>query len=199
MKKILCAALHGMFSLFLLSACSSLGIPTVHPLPSPIPKAAAGSNALPTSTSPGSEIDYDHLRVAMKQADISSAYLTEYGLKREPTAGRKFLWINILIENIGLSEHGLPSAEHFSVLYGTSEFKPGYGYREGDVDYSTLKPIIYQGQKVDAWLRFEIPADAGLQDLQFAFLPESFQVSFSFPSSGYPWADHPIYLWQCGR
>jgi hypothetical protein len=50
---------------------------------------------------------------------------------------------------------------------------------------------------VDAWLRFDIPADLELQDLSFVFLPESSQLSLGFSSSDYSWADHPIYLWTC--
>jgi hypothetical protein len=50
---------------------------------------------------------------------------------------------------------------------------------------------------LDAWLRFDIPADAELKELQFAFLPESFQISVSFSPGNYPWGDHPIYLWTC--
>jgi hypothetical protein len=50
---------------------------------------------------------------------------------------------------------------------------------------------------VDAWLRFDIPADLELKDLWFAFLPKSSQISVGFSSSNYPWADNPIYLWTC--
>jgi hypothetical protein len=56
---------------------------------------------------------------------------------------------------------------------------------------------LVQGQEVDAWLRFDIPAALELGALQFAFLPESSQVSTGFSSSEYSWGDHPIYLWTC--
>ena len=56
---------------------------------------------------------------------------------------------------------------------------------------------LVQGQTVDAWLRFDIPAALELQDLQFAFLPESSQISTGYSSSEYSWGDHPIYLWTC--
>jgi hypothetical protein len=102
-----------------------------------------------------------------------------------------------LLKNIGQVEHPLPAIEHFSALYGTSEFKPSYGHRQGNTDYTALKPVVYQGQQVDAWLRFDIPASAELKDLQFVFLPESLLVSTSFAPTDYPWADHPIYLWSC--
>jgi hypothetical protein len=197
MRKILCAALNGLLSLLMLTSCESLGYPTVHPLPPAIPKTDMRSEVLPTPVSPGSAIENDDLRVTMKQAELTSDYMTEYGSMREPPAGQRFLWINILVENIGQKEHSLPAVEHFSVLYGISEFKSSYGYRKGNQDYSTFKAIIYQGQQVDAWLRFDVPVDASLHALQFVFLPASSQVSFSFPASGYPWADHPIFLWQC--
>ncbi len=146
----------------------------------------------------GWEIVYDDLWVTMSQAEVTSSYITEYGSKRNPTSGTKFLWVQLLLKNIGPIERPLPTGEHFSLLYGASEFKPVYGHRQGHADYLTLKPVVYQGQQVEAWLRFDIPASAEPEALQFAFLPESLRVSTSFAPADYPWADHPIYLWLCG-
>ncbi len=140
---------------------------------------------------------YDDLQVEMSAAELTTGYLTEYGSKREPPVGAKFLWIHVLLKNIGQSERKLPAPEHFSALYGETEFKPSYGHRKDYTDYTALKPIIYPGQQVDAWLRFELPAAAELKDLQFAFLPESVQISVAFSPGEYPWGEHPIYLWTC--
>jgi hypothetical protein len=123
--------------------------------------------------------------------------LTEFGSTREPPAGKKFLWIHIVLKNIAQQEQDLPAPEHFSALYGTTEFKPTYGHRKDYADYMALTTNIVQGQEVDAWLRFDIHAAAELQDLWFAFLPESSRVSIAFSPSAYSWADHPIYLWAC--
>lgn len=133
----------------------------------------------------------------MDQAEITDSYLTEYGSNREPTGNNKFLWVHIILINISQNEQSLPDAEHFSALFATSEFKPAYGHRKDHTDYTTLIEVINQGDEVDAWLRFDIPTDAELADLTFAFLPESTQVSFGFSSNEYFWADHPIYLWTC--
>ena len=65
------------------------------------------------------------------------------------------------------------------------------------MDYMILTPILAQGQEVDAWLRFDIPAAMDLKQFLFAFLPDSSQVSIIVPSSGSSWADHPTYLWTC--
>jgi hypothetical protein len=140
---------------------------------------------------------YNDLQVVMSQAEITTGYVTEYGSTREPPAGGKFLWIHILLKNIGLGELNLPAPEHFSVLYDSSEFKSTYGHRKNHTDYTALKTTLYQGEEADAWLRFDIPGDAQLKGLQFAFLPESSQVSIGFSSSDYFWGDHPIYLWMC--
>ena len=148
---------------------------------------------------PGQEIVYEDFQVVMSQAEITTSYITEFGSRRDSSPGGKFLWIHILLKNVGQKERPLPVAEHFSALYGASEFKPSYGHRQGSTDYTALKPVVYQGQQVDAWLRFDIPASAELKDLQFAFLPESFQVSVSFAPTDYPWANHPIYLWSCAQ
>jgi hypothetical protein len=99
---------------------------------------------------------------------------------------------------MGQNEINLPLPEHFSVLYAATELKPTYGHRKGYVDYTTLNPVIFPNQSVDAWLRFDIPVAAGLKDLRFVFLPESSGVGVSFSSPNYPYAeDHPIYVWKC--
>jgi hypothetical protein len=152
---------------------------------------------LPTPMSPSQGIVYNDLQVVMKEAEITSSYLTEFGSEREPPAGKSIAWIHILLTNIGQGEQNLPASEHFSVLNGTTEFKPTYGHRKDHADYMALTPTLVQGQGVDAWLRFDISADAELKDLIFVFLPESSQVSLGFSSSDYSWADHPIYLWTC--
>jgi hypothetical protein len=142
---------------------------------------------------------YNDLQVTMAQAELTASYLTEYGSSREPTADKKFLWIHIILKNINQKEQELPAAEHFSAISGTTEFKPSYGHRKDHTDYTTLKTVINQGEEVDAWLRFDVSADAELKDLIFAFLPESTEVSFGFSSNDYFWADHPIFLWACAQ
>jgi|GEM_PF-655682 len=183
------------FGFMLLGACANTPPPAVA-TPAPTPTAKVGILALPTPLLPGAEVIYKDLRVTVKQAEITGSYLTEYGSSRQPPAQQQFLWVPVLIVNNGTQERALPAAEHFSVLYSKSEFKPSYGHRQGFVDYTTLKPVVYPGQVVDAWLRFEIPATASLQDLQLAFLPESIQVNLVNPDNGYAWADHQINLWR---
>jgi hypothetical protein len=153
--------------------------------------------SLPTPVPPGQMVIYDGFQVTMNQAEVTTSYPTEYGSTREPPAGMKFLWIHILLKNLSQEERDLPAPEHFSVLNGEVEYKSTYGHRKDYTDYMTLTTGMVQGQGVDAWLRFDIPTDLELQDLWFAFLPKSSQISVGFSSSDYPWADNPIYLWTC--
>jgi hypothetical protein len=189
--------LYGLFGLLIFSACNSASRPAATPVSSATPQTAIEGKALPTSVSPGQRVVYEDLQVAMSEAEITTGYLTEYGSTREPPAGKRFLWIHIILQNIGQNERNLPAPEHFSALYGMTEFKPTYGHRKDHADYMTLTAGMVQGQDVNAWLRFDIPAAMELRDLWFAFLPESSQVSVGFSSSEYPWGDHPIYLWMC--
>jgi hypothetical protein len=197
MIKKLMLLLYGLFGLLIFSACNSTSRPAPAPVSSATPQTAVEKKVLPTPVSLGQGIVYDGLQVAMSQAEITTSYITEYGSSREPPAGKKFLWIHIILKDISQNEQNMPAPEHFSVLYGTNEFKPTYGHRKDYTDYMALTTGVVQGQDVDAWLRFDIPAGAELKDLQFAFLPESSQVSVGFSSSKYPWGDHPIYLWTC--
>ena len=182
----------------MVTACTSASeavVPTS--IPSSTPQAVADIKSLPTPAPLGQMVIYDDLQVVMSGAEITTSYLTEYGSEREPSAGQKFIWIHILLKNISQNEQILPATEHFSVLYDSTEFKPTYGHRKDHTDYTSLNTSMAIKQEVDAWLRFDIPATAELQELWFAFLPESSQVSFDFSSSDYSWADHPIYLWNC--
>jgi len=196
MKKTLNLMLSSLFGLLIINACNSASgavIPTS--IPSSTSQVVVENKSLPTPISPGQMVVYNDLQVEMSEAEITTSYITEYGSEREPSADKKFVWVHILLKNIGQGEQALPAPEHFSVLNGETEFKPTYGHRKDHTDYMSLNTSMAQGQDVDAWLRFDIPADAELQDLIFAFLPESSQVSLGFSSSDYSWADHPIYLW----
>lgn len=200
MKKILMFVLSSLFGLLIVTACSSASGPVVPtPVPSPTPQTTAENKSLPAPTSPGQMIVYKDLQVVMSESEITTSYLTEYGSNREPPAGKKIIWVHILVTNIGQDTQDLPAPEHFSVLDGTTEYKATYGHRKEHTDYMALDTSMAQGQEVDAWLRFDISDSAKLQDLQFAFLPESLQVSLGFESSDYSWADHPIFLWTCAR
>ena len=89
-----------------------------------------------------------------------------------------------------------PTAENFSVLYASTELKPTYGHREGYKDYTTLVQVIFPGQELDGWLRFDIPTTAEFKDLLFVYLPESSQVGASYDSPNYPYADDkPTFVW----
>ena len=194
MAKKLTFVLICLFGLLTVAACNSAGRVDV---PTPAPSSTPQNKTLPTPMSPSQTVVYDNLQAAMTEAEITSSYLTEYGSEREPPAGKNIIWVHIHLKNISQGERNLPTPEHFSVLNGATEFKATYGHRKDYTDYMALTPILVRGQEVDAWLRFDIPAKAELQDLWFAFLPESSQVSFGFSSSDYFWADHPIYLWNC--
>jgi len=135
----------------------------------------------------------------MDQLEITQDYMTDYGSTRIPPTGQKFLWVQVRLENTGQIEIDVPISEHFSVLYAGTELKPSYGHRQGYTDYTTLVSVIFPSQKLDGWLRFDIPTAAELNELRFVFLPESSQVGSSFSSPNYPYAeDKPTYVWKCG-
>jgi hypothetical protein len=142
-------------------------------------------------------IIYKDLQVVMKETEITSTFITEYGTTREPPPGKNIIWVRILLKNIGQHEQSLPEVEHFSVLNNTTEFKATYGHRKDHTDYMALTLTLAQGQEVDAWLRFDIPLAMDVNQFLFAFLPESSQVSIIVPSSGSAWTNHPTYLWTC--
>jgi hypothetical protein len=186
--------------LIILTACSSAGQAFVTPVSttaSPQPTATE-VKIYPTPSSPGSSVTWDNLRVTLDRLDVTMEYLTDFGSTRIPTEDNKFLWVHILLKNTGQVEMGLPQLENFSVLYATTELKPTYGHRVDYTDYTTLGSLIFPGQELDGWLRFDIPTIAELDDLRFVFIPESAQLGTSYTSPNYPYADDkPTYVWIC--
>ena len=197
MTKTLMLVVSSFLGVFILTACNSSGPIVPTPVPSASPQPTVEFKSLPTPASPGQMVVYGDLQVKMIQAEVTASYPTEYGSTREPPAGKKFLWVYIAVVNIGAGERNLPAPEHFSVLNGVTEFKSTYGHRKDYADYMALTTGMVQGQEVDAWLRFDVPAELELKDLWFVFMPESLQISVGFSSSDYPWANNPIFLWMC--
>lgn len=186
--------------LFILTACSQTGTVTA---PTPIgassPQATPTQiKVLPTPSAPGDSILWENLQVTLDQLETTQEYTTNYGSRRVPPAGNKFLWVHIRLKNIGSIELDMPVLENFSILYAATEIKPIYGHRQDFAEYTALGPIISPDQELDGWLRFDIPVAAELSDLRFVFIPESAQVGVSFSSPNYPYADNkPTYVWNC--
>jgi len=134
----------------------------------------------------------------MTQTEITKDFVTEFGSTRNPSPGTKFMWMHILLRNMGQIQVDIPLPENFSVLYAATEIKPTYGHRQGYQDYSTLTPILFPDQVTDGWLRFDIPVTAELTDLLCVFLPESSRIGTSFTSPNYPYSeDKPTFVWKC--
>ncbi len=164
----------------------------------PIPQPTATETmVVPTPSSPGNFVTWNNLQVSMDQPEFTDVYETDYGSSRFPPKGGKFLWVHIGLENTGQVETAIPSEENFSVLYASTELKPTYGHRKGYKDYTTLTPVIFPGQTLDGWLRFDVPSTAEFSDMLFVYLPESSQVGASYSSPNYPYAeDKPTFVWD---
>jgi hypothetical protein len=185
--------------LFLLTSCSSAGTSVGPATAAASPQPTATEvKVLPTPSSPGDPVIWRDLQVSMDQVEISDSFINEFGSLREPSAGQKFLWVHVMLKNVGNDEITLPTAENFSVLYADSEIKPIYGHRQGYSDYTDLGSTVFPEQEFDGWLRFDIPDTANLNDLWFVFLPTSVQVGVSPSSPNYPYAENkPTYVWKC--
>jgi hypothetical protein len=202
MKHDIVLALSCLIELLAMAACTTTGKginPTASATNTVTAVAEDNTSAirvLPTPASPGRAVVQDSLQVAMESAELTSDYITEYGTSREPPAGQKFLWVEVTLKNIGPRAHDLPAIEHYSVLYGGAELKPTYGHRKDHPDYTSLVNTVSPGQSLVAWLRFDVPAPSELTALQFAYLPDSSRITEPFSPTLYPWADHPVFLWN---
>ncbi|HJS17836.1 MAG TPA: hypothetical protein VJ785_03755 [Anaerolineales bacterium] len=198
MKKISVIFAIGLLILIACLAVATQAAKTP-PLATPFPSLTPTNvQVFPTPSSPGSSVTWDHLQVTMEQLEFTEEYVTDFGSTRVPPTGGKFLWAHLRLKNTGQTEMNLPLAENFSVLYAATELKPTYGHRAGYTDYTTLGPVIFPGQELDGWLRFDLPATAELSELLFVFLPESSQIGASYDSPYYPYAlDKPTYVWYC--
>ncbi|MFN8413286.1 MAG: hypothetical protein U0Z26_12935 [Anaerolineales bacterium] len=191
MKKII----YSFFGFLFLIGCSSTE--SAPPLIPSQPTATA-VRVLPTFSSAGNSILWQGLQVTMKQAEIVNEFVTDFGSIRNPSPGDKFLWVHVLLKNVSQNEIRTPLLEHYSALYVATELKPTYGHRKDYTDYTVLDATIFPNQEVEAWLRFDIPVAAELNELRFVFLPESSNVGVSFSSPTFPYAeDHPTFVWNC--
>ena len=164
------------------------------PFPQP---TATETMVVPTPSIPGNSVTWHDLEVTMDQPEFTEVYETDFGSSRFPPSGGKFLWVHIGLKNTGQVETAIPLAENFSVLYASTELKPTYGHRKGYKDYTTLVPVIFPGQTMDGWLRFDVPRTAEFNDMLFVYLPESSQVGASYSSPTYPYAaDKPTFVWD---
>jgi hypothetical protein len=199
MNKLPAIRLFPLIGLLISSACTTAG-ETVTPMaitlfPEP---TATEVRILPTPASPGDSITWRNLQVTMDHVEITADFITDFGSTRNPSPGMKFMWMHIQLRNAGQIEIEIPILEHYSVLYAATEIKPGYGYRQGYTEYSTLGPKLFPDQTADGWIRFDLPAAAELKDLLCVFLPESSQIGTSYSSPNYPYSeDKPTYVWNC--
>lgn len=186
--------------LFILTACARRDVSSATPATataSPQPTATE-VRVLPTPASPGDSVIWENLQVTLDRIEISQDYMTDFGSRRVPPTGRKFLWVHLRLSNSGSIQLDMPVLENFSILYAATEIKPIYGHRQEHTEYSTLGALIFPNQELEGWIRFDIPATAELADLRFVFLPESAQVGVSYSSPNYPYADDkPTYVWNC--
>ena len=199
MKKLQGILLKIWVGLLILTACSSSSetvtptAVTVLPLPT-----ATEVRILPTPASPGDLIVWRDLQVTMDQLEITDHSITEFGSTRNPSPGKKFMWVHIQLKNVGQIEIEVPQIEHFSVLYAATELKPTYGHRQEYTDYSTLGTVLFPDQEAEGWIRFDIPATAELKDMLCVFIPESAQIGTTFSSPNYPYSENkPTYVWKC--
>jgi hypothetical protein len=197
MKKTIAILAFGL--ILLTTACFLAGRAARSPssaTPFPQP-AATATMVIPTPSSPGDPVTWGNLQVSMDGPEFTDVYETDYGSTRVPPKGGKFLWVHIGLKNTGQVESAIPSEENFSVLYASTELKPTYGHRQGYKDYTTLVQVIFPGQELDGWLRFDVPATAELKDMLFVYLPESSQIGASYSSPNYPYAeDKPTFVWE---
>jgi hypothetical protein len=186
--------------LFIMTACSQTRtVTTPPPMATASPQATPTQiKVVPTPSSRGDSILWENLQVTLDQLETTQDYTTNYGSRRVPPAGNKFLWVHIRLKNTGSIELDMPVLENFSILYAATEIKPIYGHRQDFAEYTALGLIISPDQELDGWLRFDIPVAAELSDLRFVFIPESAQVGVSFSSPNYPYAENkPTYVWNC--
>ncbi len=192
-----------LFGASLLASCARQAQPDSPPTATitatPYPQATrtlVPTSVPPTPASLGESVTEGGLQVMVDQADMTDAYITEYGSSREPSSGQKFLWVHINLLYTGAGSRSLPSAEHYSALYDGGEFKASYGHRQDHTDYTTLGRVIYSDQQVEGWLRFSLPELASLHQIRFAYMPEGIRATFDSPKAGDSWAEHLVYLWE---
>jgi hypothetical protein len=133
------------------------------------------------------------LQVTLKNLN-SPEYTTEFGTVRQPPRDGQYLWVQVALENLTEKVLSLPRVDRFGLLFHDQELEATYGHRQNFPDYTSQESSLYPDQSLEAWLRFEVSAEAQASDLLFAFSPESPLVSLDAPSQTDSWANHPVFL-----
>lgn len=130
----------------------------------------------------GSEVTHEDFTVALVEYEFSAAYKDEYDIPETPPEGAKFLWIHIVVRNIGQNAAISPSSSDFSVVYLREQIDVDFVFasRAGYDEYDGGQ--LFPGVVREGWLRFTLPRAAEPSQLTVVFKP--FQV---FGDDYYSW------------
>jgi hypothetical protein len=182
--KITAAIAIGLLILLGLCLCGSLfwlfggRAPTVTPTPS---RAASTSSRNPTGTpSPtatsrkaesvlGQGVRYGELLVTPAEYRFLEKYRNSWGSTVEPPRGARFLWVRIVVENVGGYPAETPLYHQFQIIYRNEYFYDASRYNDNPQMPDLPWERIYPGARVEGWLMFTVPKQAGPEDFKLVF------------------------------
>jgi len=172
--RIAAAIAIGLMILAGLCLCGSLfglvgeGSPTVTPTPS---RAASTSTAAPRKAEAvlGQGVRYGELLITPVEYRFLEKYHNRRGSSVEPPRGARFLWVRIVVENVGGYPAWTPLYHEFRIIYRNE-----YAY---DANFYTDNPQmprlpweqIYPGAQVEGWLMFIVPQAGRPEDFRLVF------------------------------
>jgi len=117
---------------------------TLQPIPQPI----------------GSEMRHEDFAVTLLEYEFSGSYRGEYDVDEEPPEGAKFLWVHILVRNVGQNAGDSPSPSDFSLIHLGEQIGRGFSLGKGPGYEQYDGGEIFPGVSREGWLRFTLPKAA---------------------------------------
>jgi hypothetical protein len=137
---------------------------------------------MPTAQPVSMAAEYNQIRVSIVDLDQSYEYLDLYGSRIETPPGSKYLWIEIQVENDGQTPVNAPYAEDFAIIQHGIQYERDY-YNESADHPAYWGGTVFPAAAIRGWLLFNIPAEAGKEELTLAFAP-----SEAFPAQYFSWS-----------
>ena len=139
------------------------------PLPGIFPPGIPLPRAIPAAI--GQSIRRGDLLIAPRTYRLTGAYRSELGVEERPPAGAGFLWVLIVVENIGERVVDAPTVWDFYILHKGVQLQADSVFFEPPAMAAYRGGRAYPGGQEAGWLRFTVPARARPEDLLLVLRP----------------------------
>jgi hypothetical protein len=119
----------------------------------------------------GQGVRYGELLITPAEYRFLEKYRNSWGSTVEPPRGARFLWVRIVVENVGGYPAETPLYHQFQIIYRNEYFYDASHYSDNPQMPNLPWERIYPGARVEGWLMFTVPAWVQPEDLLLVLRP----------------------------